>query len=141
MTTPANLVVIGLGYVGLPLALAFSEEFPTTGFDIDASRVDELLAGVDRNNEFVDLELISSNLSLTKDSACISDADFIVVTVPTPVTQNHDPDLSMLRSASQLIGTSLRGRSRNLTPPIVVFESTTYPGCTEGFCAPLIEQA
>ena len=141
MTTPTNLIVIGLGYVGLPLALAFSEELPTAGFDIDASRVDELLAGFDRNNEIVSSELISSNLLITKDSACISDADFIVVTVPTPVTQNHDPDLSMLRSASQLIGTSLRGRSRNLTPPIVVFESTTYPGCTEGFCAPLIEQA
>jgi len=141
MTTPTNVIVIGLGYVGLPLALAFSEELPTAGFDIDASRVDELLAGFDRNNEIVSSELISSNLLITKDSACISDADFIVVTVPTPVTQNHDPDLSMLRSASQLIGTSLRGRSRNLTPPIVVFESTTYPGCTEGFCAPLIEQA
>ena len=140
MNKPASLVVIGLGYVGLPLALAFSREFPTTGFDTDASRIEELLAGVDRNNEFTDSELISSNLFLTKDSSCISDAEFIVVTVPTPVTQDHVPDLSMLQTASELIGTRLRERSINLTPPVVVFESTTYPGCTEEFCGPLIEQ-
>ena len=140
MNTPASLVVIGLGYVGLPLALAFSREFPTSGFDIDASRIEQLLAGIDRNNEFTDSELISSNLFLTKDSSCISDAEFIVVTVPTPITQNHVPDLSMLQSASQLIGARLRERSRNLPRPIVVFESTTYPGCTEEFCGPLIEK-
>ena len=139
MNTPASLVVIGLGYVGLPLALAFSREFPTSGFDIDTSRIEELLAGVDRNNEFTDSELMSSKLVLTKDPSCISDAEFIVVTVPTPVSQNHVPDLSMLRSASQLIGTRLRERTRNLPRPIIVFESTTYPGCTEEFCGPLIE--
>ncbi|MEC9293749.1 MAG: nucleotide sugar dehydrogenase [Chloroflexota bacterium] len=141
MKAPASLVVIGLGYVGLPLALAFSREFPTAGFDIDASRIEELLAGVDRNNEFTDSELISSDLFFTKDSSCISDAEFIVVTVPTPVTQDHVPDLSKLQIASQLIGTRLRERSSNLTAPIIVFESTTYPGCTEEFCGPLIEQA
>jgi len=140
MKERADLVVIGLGYVGLPLALAFSKEFPTTGFDIDASRIDELLAGVDRNNEFTDSELNSANLFLTKDSFSISDAEFIVVTVPTPVTENQEPDLGMLQTASQLIGTRLRERSGNLPPPIVVFESTTYPGCTEEFCGPIIEK-
>ena len=140
MNKPANLVVIGLGYVGLPLALAFSKEIPTTGFDVDTSRVDELLAGVDRNNELSNEELISSKLSLTKESSCISDAEFIIVTVPTPITHSHEPDLSMLKSASELIGNRLRKRSKNLPPSIVVFESTTYPGCTEDFCGPLIEQ-
>ena len=101
MNKPANLVVIGLGYVGLPLALAFSKEIPTTGFDVDTSRVDELLAGVDRNNELSNAELISSKLSLTKESSCISDAEFIIVTVPTPITHSHEPDLSMLKSASE----------------------------------------
>lgn len=141
MSRPNNLVVIGLGYVGLPLALAFSKEVPTTGFDVDTSRVDELTAGIDRNNELSNVELSSSRLRLTKDSSCISDAEFIIVTVPTPITHNHEPDLSMLKSASELIGNRLRERSKNLPPSIVVFESTTYPGCTEGFCGPVIEQA
>lgn len=140
MDAPDNLVVIGLGYVGLPLALAFSKEFPTVGFDIDASRIDELIDGVDRNNELIESEIRSSNLLLTKDSSHISDAAFIVVTVPTPVTENRAPDLSMLQTASRLVGESLRERSSNLTPPVVVFESTTYPGCTEEFCGPQIEQ-
>ena len=140
MNRPASVVIIGLGYVGLPLALAFSKAFPATGFDVDPSRVDELLAGVDSNREHSTAELKSFNLTFTKDSSCISDAEFIVVAVPTPVTQNHDPDLRMLHAASELIGINLRKRSKNLTAPIVVFESTTYPGCTEEFCAPIIER-
>jgi len=141
MNLPSNLVVIGLGYVGLPLALAFSKEISTTGFDVDTSRVDELLAGVDRNNELSSAELSSSKLSFTKESSCISDAEFIVVAVPTPITESYKPDLGMLKSASELIGNQLREREKNLSPVIVVFESTTYPGCTEEFCGPLIEKA
>ena len=140
MNRPASVVVIGLGYVGLPLALAFSKEFPTTGFDSDISRLQELSVGVDRNHELSNPELTSSKLRLAKESSCITDAEFIVVAVPTPVSQNHEPDLRMLRSASELIGTRLGERSNNLRAPIVVFESTTYPGCTEEFCGPLIEQ-
>ena len=141
MNLPSNLVVIGLGYVGLPLALAFSKEISTTGFDVDTSRVDELLAGVDRNNELSSAELSSSKLSFTKESSCISDAEFIVVAVPTPITESYKPDLGMLKSASELIGNQLREREKNLSPVVVVFESTTYPGCTEEFCGPLIEKA
>jgi UDP-N-acetyl-D-galactosamine dehydrogenase len=141
MNRPKNLVVIGLGYVGLPLALAFSKEIPTIGFDLDDSRIDELGTGVDRNKEFSNAELTSSKLSLTKESSCISDAEFIVVTVPTPITDSNEPDLRMLKAASELIGNRLRKRGKNLSPAIVVFESTTYPGCTEGFCGPLIENA
>ncbi|MCH7971999.1 MAG: hypothetical protein IH960_13315, partial [Chloroflexi bacterium] len=79
LTMPKNVTVIGLGYVGLPLALAFSKELPTTGFDIDASRVDELLAGTDRNREVAESEITSSNLTLTTDASCVADAAFIVV--------------------------------------------------------------
>ncbi len=140
MNKPTNLVVIGLGYVGLPLALAFSKEISTTGFDVDTSRIDGLRAGVDRNHELSNAELTSSKLSLTKESSCISDAGFIVVAVPTPITDNYEPDLGMLKAASELIGNRLRKRKKNLSPAIVVFESTTYPGCTEGFCGPLIEK-
>ncbi len=141
MNEPTNVVVIGLGYVGLPLALAFSKEFSTTGFDLDATRVEELLAGVDRNQEVATAELSLSTLNLTIDSSCISDAGFIIVAVPTPVTGDYKPDLCMLYSASQLIGNRLRDRSTYLSPPVIVFESTTYPGCTEEFCAPAIEKA
>lgn len=141
MNGSASVVVIGLGYVGLPLALAFSKEFPTTGFDVDTSRVEELLTGVDRNKELSSVELSSSKLNLTIESSCISDAEFIVVTVPTPVTEDCEPDLGMLHSVSEIIGTRLRERSTNLRPPVIVFESTTYPGCTEGFCGPVIETA
>ena len=140
LTMPKNVTVIGLGYVGLPLALAFSKELPTTGFDIDASRVDELLAGTDRNREETETEITSSELTLTADAACIADTEFIVVTVPTPITEKHKPDLSLLESASRMIGRQLRGRSGDLPAPVVVYESTTYPGCTEGFCAQFIER-
>ena len=90
LKVPGNLVVIGLGYVGLPLALAFSKELPTTGFDVDASRVDELVAGSDRNREVAEAEFKSSGLALTSDASCIADAEFIVVTVPTPVTEDRE---------------------------------------------------
>ncbi|MBN4059356.1 nucleotide sugar dehydrogenase [Dehalococcoides mccartyi] len=136
---PRNVTVVGLGYVGLPLALAFSKELPTTGFDVDASRIDDLKAGKDRNREVVGAEITSSRLILTADASCIADAEFIVVTVPTPVTEDHKPDLSLLESASRAIGRQLRRRSESLPAPIIVYESTTYPGCTEEFCGPIIE--
>ena len=140
MKTPRDITVIGLGYVGLPLALAFAAEFPTKGFDNDPSRVDQLIAGVDRNLE-VDAGMItSSNLVLTSDQSCVANADFIVVTVPTPVTENNRPDLSLLESASAMIGRCLRDRSADSEAPVIVFESTTYPGCTEEFCGPIIER-
>jgi UDP-N-acetyl-D-galactosamine dehydrogenase len=141
MNEPTTVVVIGLGYVGLPLAIAFSKEFPTTGFDVDTTRVEELLAGIDRNQEVSGAELSSSQLNLMTESSCISDSEFIVVAVPTPVTQDNEPDLGMLYSASQLIGKKLLDRSKYLRPPVIVFESTTYPGCTEEFCGPAIEDA
>ena len=140
ITTPGNITVVGLGYVGLPLALAFSKELPTTGLDVDVARVAELSAGDDRNREVPESEIASSNLTLTTDPSVIADAEFIIVTVPTPVTEDHKPDLSLLESASAVIGTQLRRRSAGLPPPIVVYESTTYPGCTEEFCGPIIER-
>ena len=126
--------------MGLPLALAFAEELPTTGLDIAGSRVEELLRGFDRNREVPEDIITSSSVSLTADDSCVTDSDFIVVTVPTPVTADHKPDLSLLESASAMIGIRLRSRSSELPTPIIVFESTTYPGCTEDFCGPIIER-
>jgi len=139
-TTPRSITVVGLGYVGLPLALAFAKEFSTFGLDVDASRVNELLAGNDRNREVPEAEITASSVSFTSDESCIADAEFIVVTVPTPVLDDHTPDLSLLESASTTIGAQLRNRTAGLNAPIIVFESTTYPGCTEGFCGPIIER-
>lgn len=140
MNNPANVTVVGLGYVGLPLALAFARELPTTGFDVFDARVDELLAGSDRNREVPDAEIAASSVTFTADASCITDAEFIVVTVPTPVNEDHSPDLSLLESASAMIGVQLRRRSAGLPAPVIVYESTTYPGCTEDFCGPIIER-
>ena len=140
MNNPSSVTVIGLGYVGLPLALAFAAELPTTGLDIDGSRVEELLAGVDRNREVPEGVIKSSAVSFTTENSCVANAEFIVVTVSTPVTEDYKPDLSLLESASEMIGTRLRDRSSDLPSPIIVFESTTYPGCTEDFCGPIIER-
>ena len=140
MKTPSDVTVVGLGYVGLPLALAFAEELPTTGFDIDVSRVEQLLAGDDRNREIDSGLITSSNLTLTSDDSCVTDADFIVVTVPTPITEDNRPDLRLLESASATIGRCLRGRKTDSSVPVIVYESTTYPGCTEEFCGPIIER-
>ena len=137
---PEGVTVLGLGYVGLQLAAAFSKELPTIGFDVDQSRVDDLRNGLDRNREVESEEIISPNLVLTTDASCLADSEFIIVTVPTPVTDAHDPDLSLLESASAAIGRQLRLRSKGLSAPIVVFESTTYPGCTEEYCGPIIQR-
>ena len=141
MKFPSDVTVVGLGYVGLPLALAFAAELPTTGFDNDKSRIEQLRAGDDQNREVETSLINASDLSLTTDESCIAEAEFIVVTVPTPVTEDNRPDLSLLESASSMIGRCLRDRSQGAPPPIIVFESTTYPGCTEDFCGPIIEQA
>ena len=138
--TPRDITVVGLGYVGLPLTLAFAAEFETVGFDNDASRVEELQAGNDRNLEVEAEEISASNATFSSDESCITEADCIVVTVPTPLTDGNRPDLSLLESASGTIGRRLASRSSESSTPIIVFESTTYPGCTEDFCAPIIER-
>ncbi len=140
LSAPTNVTVVGLGYIGLPLALAFAKELPTTGFDVDVARVEQLMEGKDRNNEVPESEIISSDMLLSSESSCLANADFIVVTVPTPVKEDHSPDLSPLESASMSIGVQFRKRSADLPAPIIVFESTTYPGCTEEFCGPIIER-
>ena len=140
MKTPNHVTVVGLGYVGLPLALAFAAELPTTGFDIDVSRVEQLKKGNDRNSEVASSIITSSELVLTTDDRCLIESNFIVVTVPTPVTKDNQPELSLLESASIMIGKRLGDRTAELTVPIIEFESTTYPGCTEDFCGPIIER-
>jgi len=128
--------VIGLGYVGLPLAMAFGSRLPTVGFDIDQDRVEALLGGHDRTGEVSGAELGSATkLTLSADPAALETCNVYVVTVPTPVDDATRPDLRPLEAASSLVGGLLKQGD------VVVFESTVYPGTTEEVCVPLLEQA
>jgi len=131
---PRQLAVVGLGYVGLPLAVAFARHLPTIGFDKDQKRVEELRRGYDRNREVPPEALKTPNLRLTTESVTLREADFIIVAVPTPVDRAKRPDLSHLMEACRLVGQNLQRGA------IVVYESTVYPGCTEEVCIPILER-
>ena len=131
-----KIAVIGLGYVGLPVALAFARRFPgTVGFDCDADKVRRLSRGEDPTGVAREGELSESELRITSDPHALRDCDFFIVAVPTPIDAARRPDLSALRSASETVGGALSEGA------IVVFESTVYPGATEEDCAPILEQA
>lgn len=136
MAVRRKIAVIGLGYVGLPVAVSFAERgYSTIGFEISKGRVEELKAGRDRTNEVSAGRLKGSGLNITSDPAALGAADFFIVTVPTPIDSANAPDLSAVRSASRLVGGALKKGD------IVVYESTVYPGCTEDDCAPILEAA
>ena len=136
MSHGRKLAVIGLGYVGLPVAVAFARKgIPVAGFDIDAGRIAELKAGLDRTREVEMRDLAHPSLRLTSSATDIATADFFIVTVPTPIDKNRRPDISALIAASQTVGRALK------TGDIVVYESTVYPGATEEDCVPVLEKA
>ena len=128
--------IIGLGYVGMPLAVYLARHFPVVGFDIDVSRVDELSRGIDRTREVTEEEFAAAKkLSYSADIADLRACNFFIVTVPTPVDQAKRPDLSALISASRTVG-------QVLSPgDLVVYESTVFPGATEEVCVPELEKA
>ena len=140
-----KIAIIGQGYVGLPLALAFADFFPVYGFDINADRIEELNRGEDHTRE-VDLVLLKNKLKQGRDKdqtsgylathkiEAIRDANIFIVTVPTPVDEFNAPDLGFLKSASIMLGKILKPGN------IVIYESTVYPGCTEEVCVPLLER-
>ncbi|GAU08197.1 nucleotide sugar dehydrogenase [Desulfoplanes formicivorans] len=128
------VAVIGLGYVGLPLAVAFAEHFDVIGFDINEGRVAELRAGRDRTLEVDNERLQQADMEFTSDPAAIERAGVIVVAVPTPIDRNRRPDLTPVVGASTVVGKHLRRGS------IVVYESTVYPGVTEEVCGPILER-
>jgi UDP-N-acetyl-D-galactosamine dehydrogenase len=130
-----KLAVIGLGYVGLPVAVAFGRQgTPVIGFDIDAARIAALEAGRDSTREVEPEDLGHPRLRFTSDPTALSDADFFIVTVPTPIDQARRPDLTALLRASRTVGQALKKGD------IVVYESTVYPGATEEDCVPILEQ-
>ncbi|MGD0676724.1 MAG: nucleotide sugar dehydrogenase [Polyangiaceae bacterium] len=131
-----RIAVIGLGYVGLPVALAFARKFENTvGFDLNPNRVAELRRGIDRNREHPPERLRSVALHVTSDAAEMKGSTFFVVAVPTPVDANNKPDLSAIERASETVGRVL---SRGA---VVVYESTVYPGVTEEVCGPRLERS
>ena len=136
-----RVVVIGLGYVGLPLAVALADKFATIGLDIDARRIAELRAGRDRTGEIASDRLSASPIALTADPADCPSSDFFIVTVPTPITWDSQPDLSLVEAASRTVGDMLCSACGDGRHPVVVFESTVYPGVTEDICGPILEQA
>jgi UDP-N-acetyl-D-galactosamine dehydrogenase len=127
--------VVGLGYVGLPLAVAFGKKFPVVGFDLKRERIETLRAGRDLTGEISPEQLAAARIEYTDDPAALRRTDFIIVAVPTPIDTAKRPDLGPLARASELIGANLRPGA------VVVFESTVYPGVTEEVCAPIIEKA
>src|SRR5712692_3630384 len=133
-TLPSCVAVVGLGYVGLPLASAFGRVIPTVGFDINRDRIHELRNGSDHNGEVQQADLRVPYLELTDDPSGLRRASVIIVAVPTPVDRAKRPDLSHLIEASRLVG-------QHLVPgTVVVYESTVYPGCTEEVCVPVLER-
>ena len=136
MSSDPRIVVIGLGYVGLPLAVALARHFETFGFDIDRKRIDELRAGVDQTHEVEHEQLVNSALKLTGSPEECERADIYIVAVPTPVDEAKRPDLSALISATHVVAGMIDSRRR----PMIVYESTVYPGVTEDLCGPEIER-
>jgi UDP-N-acetyl-D-glucosamine/UDP-N-acetyl-D-galactosamine dehydrogenase len=135
MPRSRTIAVIGLGYVGLPVATAFGRAgFKVIGFDVNTNRIAELRNGTDRTREVSAEDIGASGMAFTSTAGDLRAADFFIVTVPTPIDPAHAPDLSMLLGASRTVGSALKRGD------IVVYESTVYPGATEDACVPVLEQ-
>ena len=134
MHSEYKIAVIGLGYVGLPLAVEFGKKFVTIGFDINPSRIDQLMRRHDETNEVSVEELSSSNkLQFTYDVRHLSDCNMFVVTVPTPIDKAKKPDLGPIKAATEMLSKIIKKED------IIIYESTVYPGVTEEECVPLLE--
>lgn len=129
-----NLSLIGLGYVGMPIAVAFAKKLNVIGFDLNDKKIELYKAGIDPTKEVGDEAIKSAAIAFTSDETKLRNAKFHIVAVPTPVNKDHTPDLTPVESASEILG-------RNLTKgSVVVFESTVYPGVTEDICVPILEK-
>lgn len=138
------VAVIGLGYAGLPLAVGFGQHVKTIGFDIDPARISQLRQGNDRNNELSPEQIIAGGVYYSSDATDLAQANIFIVVVPTPVDVEKQPDLRYLLDASRIVGEALRTRFQmdgvQELEPIVIFESSVYPGCTEEICIPALEK-
>ena len=129
-----KIALVGLGYVGMPIAVAFAKKVKVIGFDLNAAKIELYKQGVDPTKEVGDEGIKATTVEFTADEKRLQEAKFIIVAVPTPVNTDHTPDLTPVIGASEIVG-------RNLTKgAIVVYESTVYPGCTEDVCIPILEK-
>ena len=129
-----KIALVGLGYVGMPIAVAFAKKAEVIGFDVNKAKIDLYRAGIDPTHEVGDEVIAASSVRFTSDESELKNAKFLIVAVPTPVNQDKTPDLAPVIGASEVVG-------RNLTPgAIVVYESTVYPGVTEDICVPILER-
>jgi len=129
-----KIAVVGLGYVGLPVAVAFGEKYPVVGFDVNEHRIETLKKNVDYTGEVSAEELKKARIKYTTSAEKLKDCNFIIVTVPTPISKSKRPDLSYLIKASETVGQNLQAGA------VVVYESTVYPGATEEVCIPVLEK-
>ena len=129
-----KLSLVGLGYVGMPIAVAFARKIKVVGFDLNAAKIDLYKSGVDPTNEVGDDVIKNTTVEFTADPSRLKEAKFHIVAVPTPVNDDHTPDLTPVEGASRILGQNLTKGS------IVVFESTVYPGVTEDICVPILEK-
>lgn len=129
-----NIVIIGAGYVGLPLAISFAKYQSVICYDINKKRLEQLQKGYDFNQQHTKSEILKKKLIFTYDFDILRNKDVYIITVPTPINSSNQPDLSMLQKASILVGRVMKKKS------IIIYESTTYPGCTEEVCIPLLEK-
>ena len=151
-----TIAIIGLGYVGLPLAVEFAKsnlccrtknklKYSVIGFDLNIERLNDLRKGLDKTREVSD-EILTriQNISYTNNIDSLSEADVFIVTVPTPIDDNKEPDLKYLKAASITVGKALRKRlenclkKKNNTSPVIIYESTVFPGATEEICIPIL---
>jgi len=131
-----NICIVGLGYVGLPLAIEFGKKYKTIGFDVNQIRIDELKSGYDKTLEVEKSDFDDSKfLIFSSEDKKINDCNIYIITVPTPIDKNNNPDLSFLKSASQLVGSYLNNGD------VVIYESTVFPGATEEYCVPFLSES
>ena len=129
-----KLSLVGLGYVGMPIAVAFAKKIKVVGFDLNTAKIELYKSGVDPTNEVGDEVIKATKVAFTADPSMLREAKFHIVAVPTPVNDDHTPDLTPVEGASRILGQNLTKGS------IVVFESTVYPGVTEDICVPILEK-
>lgn len=142
INSQSSIAIIGLGYVGLPLAIEFAKQYPVTGFDINQNRINELKSGIDHTLEANQQELIplitlaqeKQGLFFSHDQTVLQNCEVFIITVPTPVDQFNNPDLTPIIKASQMVAQQMKKGA------VVIYESTVYPGCTEEVCVPLLEE-
>ena len=130
-----NIIIVGLGYVGLPLLMTFNKKYNVIGFDLNKERIEELKNNYDRTEQISEEELKKANIKFSNDPSILKKGKIFIITVPTPITKETNPDLSYIKGASELVGSYISKKS------LIIYESTVYPGVTEEICVPIIEKS